>query len=437
MIRKFLGVSILLFFCQVCIAQQGTASPYSFLGIGDLKFRGTTENRSMAGMSIYSDSIHLNLQNPASLGGLKFTTYALGASYSSLKLKSDSGSDKGSATALEYLAVGFPISKKMGVSFGLLPYSSVGYSFQGVGTSGIPQAPNKFSQYEGEGGLNSVFLSWGYQITKKFSFGATVNYNFGNIKNQNTEFLGELDSNGNFVRTLNYGTRSRDESKLSGINFNLGLNYKTKFNDKLSLTSSLVFSPKSDINSENTRDLLALNISGTGGEIISSGQLDNVDLGNRRETSLTLPTKTTLGVGLGAKDKWFAGAEYTFQNNSDFGNSLTTIENVNYKNGSRVALGGFYIPKYNSFTSYWERVTYRAGIRYEHTGIAVRNENINDFGISFGVGLPVGRSLSNVNLGFEIGQRGTTSSGLIKENYVNFHVSLSLNDKWFIKRKYN
>lgn len=437
MIRKFLVLSILLFICQSSIAQQGTASPYSFLGIGDLKFKGTIENRSMGGMSIYSDSIHLNLQNPAAFGNLKFTTYTLGASFSQLRLESSTVSDKGSSTALEYLAIGFPIGKKMGIGFGILPFSSVGYNFEGIGETGIASAPNKFGQYEGEGGLNSVFLSLGYQITKKFSLGATVNYNFGNIKNQNTEFLGELNDEGQFVRTLNYGTRSKDESKLSGLSYNIGAYYKTTFNDKLSLTTSLTFSPKSNVNSENTRQLSALNITGTGGEIISSGQVDEVDLGSRRKTELTLPTKIAFGAGLGQKNEWFAGAEYTLLNNSDFGNSLTTIENVNYNNGSKLSVGGFYIPKYNSFTSYWERVTYRAGVRYEDTGIMVQNENINDFGISFGVGLPVGRSLSNINLGFEFGKRGTTNSGLIKENYVNFHLSLSLNDKWFIKRKYN
>ncbi|MGH1383773.1 outer membrane protein transport protein [Kordia sp.] len=437
MIRKFLGLLILLFICQSSIAQQGTTSPYSFLGIGDLKFKGTTENRSMAGMSIYSDSIHINLQNPAAYGNLKFTTYTLGASYSQLRLESSAGTDKGSSTALDYLAVAFPISSKMGVGFGIVPFSSVGYNFEGIGESGIASAPYKFAQYEGEGGLNSVFVSLGYKITKAFSVGATVNYNFGNIKNQNTEFLGELNDSGLFFRTLNYGTRSKDESKLSGLSYNLGAYYETKFNDKLSLTTSLTFSPQSDLTSRNTRELSALNVTGTGGEIISPGQVDQVDLGNRTKTDLVLPTKLSFGAGIGEKNKWFAGAEYTLQNNSDFGNSLTTIENVNYDNGSKIAAGGFYIPKYNSFTSYWERVTYRAGIRYESTGIMVRNEGINDFGMSFGVGLPVARSLSNINLGVEFGKRGTLNSGLIKENYVNFHISLSLNDKWFIKRKYN
>jgi hypothetical protein len=236
---------------------------------------------------------------------------------------------------------------------------------------------------------------------------------------------------------LNYGTRSRDESRLSGLSYNLGAYYETKFNEKLSLSTSVTFSPQSDLTSRNTRQIAALNITGAGGEVISPGQVDQVDLGSRAKTDLVLPTRMAFGAGIGQKNKWFAGAEYTFQNNSDFGNGLTTIENVNYDNGSEIAVGGFFIPKYNSFTSYWDRVTYRAGVRYESTGIMVRNEAINDFGISFGVGLPVARSLSNVNLGVEFGRRGTLNAGLIQENYVNFHLSLSLNDKWFIKRKYN
>jgi long-subunit fatty acid transport protein len=437
MIRKFLGVTILLFICQISIAQQGTSSPYSFLGIGDLKFKGTTENRSMAGMSIYSDSIHVNLQNPAFYGNLKFTTYTVGVSYSQLRLESANGEDKASSTALEYLAVAFPLNNKIGVGFGLVPFSSVGYNFEGIGETGFASAPYKFAQYEGEGGLNSAFLSLGYKISEGFSVGATVNYNFGTIENQNTEFLGELNDEGLFFRTLNYGTRSRDESRLSGLSYNLGAYYQTEFNEKLSLTTSLTFSPQSNLTSRNTREIAALNITGTGGEIISPGQVDQVDLGSRTKTDLTLPTRIAFGAGIGERNKWFAGAEYTLQNNSDFGNGLTTIENVNYDNGSEIAVGGFFIPKYNSFTSYWERVTYRAGVRYESTGIMVRNEGINDFGISFGVGLPVARSLSNVNLGVEFGRRGTMNSGLIQENYVNFHLSLSLNDKWFIKRKYN
>ena len=57
--------------------------------------------------------------------------------------------------------------------------------------------------------------------------------------------------------------------------------------------------------------------------------------------------------------------------------------------------------------------------------------------MSFGLGLPVGTNFSNINLGIELGQRGTKDSGLIKENFLRLSVGLSLNDKWFTKRKFD
>ncbi|MGI9527820.1 MAG: hypothetical protein ACR2MS_12000, partial [Weeksellaceae bacterium] len=65
MIKKLVFVFIAFFAIQ-SYSQEGTASPYSFYGMGNLKFKGTVENRSMGGLSVYSDSIHLNLRNPAS-----------------------------------------------------------------------------------------------------------------------------------------------------------------------------------------------------------------------------------------------------------------------------------------------------------------------------------------------------------------------------------
>ena len=66
----------------------------------------------------------------------------------------------------------------------------------------------------------------------------------------------------------------------------------------------------------------------------------------------------------------------------------------------------------------------------------VNQQDIKDFGINFGLGIPVGR-LSKANLGVEFGQRGTDDFGLIKENYLNFMIGVSLNDLWFIKSMYN
>ena len=122
---------------------------------------------------------------------------------------------------------------------------------------------------------------------------------------------------------------------------------------------------------------------------------------------------------------------------SNFTNRFVEIDNASFENASSFSVGGFFIPKYDSFSKYWKRVVYRLGLRLEQTGLVVNNESIEEFGISFGVGVPVGRLFSNANLGFEWGQRGTTAANLVNESFYSINISLSLNDRWFEKRKFN
>ena len=117
-------------------------------------------------------------------------------------------------------------------------------------------------------------------------------------------------------------------------------------------------------------------------------------------------------------------------------NDLDPSPDVNYESMSRMSLGGFYIPKYDSFTNYLSRIVYRAGIRLENTGLELQNQTIKDFGITFGLGLPMS-GLSKINIGVEMGQLGTLDAGLVKENYTNIMLGFSLSDVWFIKRKYD
>ena len=113
------------------------------------------------------------------------------------------------------------------------------------------------------------------------------------------------------------------------------------------------------------------------------------------------------------------------------------IDNSTFEDASTISAGGFFIPEFDSFNRYWKRIVYRTGVRFENTGLKINNEVIKEFGISFGVGLPVGRIFSNANIGLEVGKRGTTKANLVEENFVNFQISLSLNDRWFEKRKFN
>ena len=402
------------------VAQQGTASPYSFYGIGELSYKGTVENQSMGGLSIYSDSIHINLLNPASLGKLKLTTFTIGANHKSANLKSSNNSASTSNSTFEYLAIGLPMGK-LAMSFGLLPYTSVGYK---TGFSNYKTATAGEGRFEGSGGVNKAFLAAGYSINKNLSLGIDLNYNFGKISNEAI-----------IITDLQYDIRERNESNLSGLAVNFGTTYTKMINNNLQLTAGATFSPEISLTSNNTREIATIVFNTNGVDI--PRDIKEVDLKqlNLESTKFKLPTKLTIGTGIGKMKKWFAGIDYTYLGTSNLENLTFNNTNVTYSNANKIALGGFYIPKYNSLSNYFSKVVYRTGFRYENTGITIQNEDINEFGISFGVGLPVGRKFSNVNIGFEYGSKGTIKNNLVKENFFNINLSLSFNDKWFQKRK--
>ena len=418
MIKKLI-VPAFLFFTLISFAQQGTSSPYSFYGIGDVKFKGTAENRAMGGLTIYSDSIHLNFQNPASYSNLKLTTFSLGGTYLTTDLTTSSQSEKARRTAIDYLAVGLPLGK-FGVGFGLMPYSSVGYNIQSISTA-TPLVPAEINQYSGTGGINKVFFGLGYSLSKKWSVGLDYSYNFGKIQTYSFRF----------IEGIQYGSREKNLSDISGGTITAGINFNTPINKKLNGFASLTYSPDSKLRSSNSRNIATIQYSSSGSEIIV--QPSEVDVAN---TSITMPSKLAVGFGFGQNKKWMLGTEITFQKSSNMGNRFNDINNVNYENSTRYSFGGFYIPNYNSFSKYYQKIIYRAGLRYENTGLIINNTSIKDYGINAGIGLPLIGVFSNINIGIEFGQRGTTSANLVQENYTNITIGLSLNDKWFQKRRY-
>jgi long-subunit fatty acid transport protein len=413
MIKKLI-VPAFLFFTLISFAQQGTSSPYSFYGIGDVKFKGTAENRAMGGLTIYSDSIHLNFQNPASYTNLKLTTFSLGGTYLTTDLSTNSQSEKARRTAMDYLAVGLPLGK-FGVGFGLMPYSSVGYNIQSYKAATATDT-QEIKQFSGTGGINKVFFGVGYTLTKKWSLGLDYSYNFGKIETYS--FL--------FKDGVQNGKKEKDLSNISGGTLTAGVTFNTPINKQVNGFASLTYSPDSKLSSANFRNTSTIPNYSTE-EVIDA----NVD-----DTSMTLPSKLAVGFGIGQNKKWMLGTEITFQKSSNMGNRFNDINNVNYENATRYSLGGFFIPNYNSFSKYYQKIVYRGGLRYENTGLIINKTSIKDYAVTAGLGLPIIGVFSNINIGLEYGQRGTTSAGLIQENYTNFTIGLSLNDKWFQKRRF-
>ena len=363
------------------------------------------------------DSNHINLENPASFSSLKLTTFSMGGTYGTKTFKTNTESANARRTTLDYLAVGLPLGK-FGLGFGLIPYSSVGYRIQKL-SSDVGETNKRLS---GTGGLNKVFLGIGYKITPNFSIGADANYNFGKIETNSLEI----------ITNVPLGTRELNSAELSGVNFNIGTMYQAKLSKKLSLYSSLNYTIEGSLTSKNTRNISTVVYN-------STFDLSVVDSYGEQKTQsdVRYPSKISFGMGIGESKKWLLGGKIAYQKTYGQENTYNTANNVGYGRFGSVSLGGYYIPNYNSFSSYTKRIVYRAGLKYEKTGLMINSESINDMGLTLGFGLPITGSFSNVNLGFELGKKGTTNANLIQENYANFSVGFSLNDKWFEKRKFN
>jgi len=420
MIKKIIaGVCLLL--SAVTFAQENNASPYSFYGVGDVKFKGTAENRSMGGLGILPDSIHVNLQNPATYSTLKFTTFSVGGTTSNTTLKTNDASDTAGRTTVDYVAVALPFNK-LGVAFGIMPYTSVGYR---VTDNVVGTDFTRSRQFRGSGGLNRVFAGVGYKVLPGLNLGAEFQYNFGNIETRSVVSIPDPG--------VQYGTREINASEYRGAGFNVGASYQKLLNKKYTWTLSAVYTPEVKLGGDNTRTIATISARSDGGETTIS-QLEPI----LSQNDTKLPSKFSAGTGFGQARKWFAGVEYTWQEGNKLGNRFTNLTTAEFKSASKISLGGYYIPGFASYTSYLSRITYRAGLRYEKTGLVISGEDINDMGVSLGVGLPLSGTIgsSNLNIGLEYGQRGTKNAGLVQENYFSVFIGLSLNDKWFVKRRY-
>jgi len=417
---KYIYLLIFLAGSPFIFAQSNSSSPYSIGGLGELAFKGNAINRHMGGLDIVSDSLHANINNPASLGDLKLVTYSLGLNYKTTKLSSSATNESVTSASIDYLVVAIP-TKKFTFSFGILPATSVGYRLQSIIEG--EDINNVVNQNEGSGGLNQTFFSIGFKVFNFLNFGVSANYNFGKITNESSRQEQNID----------FGTFFNKTSSLVGFNYRFATQFKIPLTAKVRLDAMAYYVPENSLTATNESIYFTRSVSTQG-----LGDFENVDLEamNLKETNISLGDQYSFGLGITKEKKWFVGGQYSQRNSADYVNNFISLDNITYANGSRLSFGAFYLPDYSSITSYWKRIVYRAGVRFEDTGVLFNNQALKETGISFGVSLPMA-GYSNANFGVEFGKRGSQDNGLIQESYWNLIVGLSLNDIWFIKRKFN
>lgn len=419
------------------IGQVNAVSPYSRYGVGD---PGTSESVQSLGMggigSALRDPLQVNLLNPASLMGLRLTTFELALNHTEIRQETNIASQRNSVTGFSYLTVAIPAGKHLALGLGAKPFSSVGYNISSA--SSAPQGIGSVVyNFTGSGGLNQAFGSvatqWG-----GFSLGVEASYLFGELtERQITEF----DSAGFF------DVWSAQERQLKGFQFNLGAQYEKLWKSGFFVNLGGTFQPITNL------DLTYNEYAFTFDPLSGSPFKDTVVFVENRRGTNSLAPAWTAGFMLGKRTPdefnyaWSIGADIRQADWTRF--SSPEGNTPEYQLATRYGLGMTLTPnaafsKLQKKRNFMGNIQYRLGAFWEDSPLKLRNTVITNYGMTFGMGIPVKHrqmipgeeKYTILNLGLAFGRRGTLNNGLIQENYVRILFGITLDDRWFIKYKY-
>jgi hypothetical protein len=412
-------------------AQNLSNSPYATYGIGDVKYDNTIETASMGGIStayISDFTSNFNFANPANNANFELTSIKLEATNENNYFKTDYNNTKSTkhSTYLSNISLAFPLSPKLKMGLSYQPYSSKSYEIVNFIKADDQTTVIGANRFKGSGTLNTAQIALGYKVNDKFAVGARANYYFGNLYDLNelTYVNAEL-ING-------YETKNN----IRNFNFTLGASYQnlnTSTDRKFTVGATTTFGNTSNMTTDYKNSTYFYDSTGT----IAEGSESIIEQKNTSSKNL-LPLQASLGVGYGEENKWFLSLQGDYKK----GESITYFGNtLNLEDSFRVSAGGWYLPNYNNFRSYFSRIVYRYGAFYEKGNLKIAGQNINKFGVSAGVLLPFKNSsitrMSGLELGLEVGKRGTLKNNLINQNFINLKVGFNFADKWFRKTLYN
>lgn len=408
-------------------AQSMGNSPYAIFGIGEVKYDNSVETSSMGGINtayIWDFNNSFNFKNPAANTNLEITSLRVQMNNENQYLKSDFNNldITKHSSYLSNISIAFPITKKLKFGLGYQPYSSKKYDIITkkdivIDGDSIVQA----NRFHGEGMLNTIQTAFGYEISKEFNVGLRSNFYFGKLSN-----VEELTfSNAELVSGF------ETSNKIKSFNFTLGGTYQKKLKNDRKFTAGATYTFGT------TGDLKTQYLNSTYYYYYDQ-QVNVTEIDKKTSSDKNLiPTEFSLGLGYGKDAKWFTSAQVDYKKGST---TLFLGQPFTYEDSYRISAGGWYLPNYNDFRNYLNRVVYRFGAFYEKGNLNVNGTNINQYGVTAGVSLPFQKSnaakMSSVDIGLEFGKKGTLDNNLIRQGFLNLKIGINFADKWFQKRIY-
>lgn len=399
-------------------AQSGTNSPYSQYGLGTLTDQGTGLNRAMNGVGIaFHDGDQANYLNPASFAGVDSLTFIFDTGLSlQLTNFNENGKKVNARTAnFDYAVAAFRILKNLGGSFGIIPFSNVGYSYGNTDYVDRTHTTTYTYNNDGSGGIHQIYVGAGYSPLKGLRVGANVGYVWGNY----------LRSVVNTYSNAEVTSLSRSYTgDVKTWKLDLGVQYTHALSGKDNVTLGATYSPGHT----------------------ASGDAAMTVVGNYSNTvtlpdAYFLPTQIGVGASWYHGTKWHVGADYTLQKWSekpfpDYNAQGFAMRNGVLSDRQRIALGGEYVANAMS-RSYLNRVRVRGGLSYATPYVKVAGKDgPKELSASLGVGLPITNSYNNRSiLNISAQWVNTSATGFIKENTFRINVGLTFNERWFMKWK--
>lgn len=401
------------------VKAQSISSPYSNYGLGEVSFSGLPHNYGMGETGFAMPSLwHINLQNPSLLINNSLSSFQVGLMADVRSYESDAGSASETTGSLRFLAMSYPVVKsRWTTSFALLPLSSVNYNtFSRDSVNGSLAGTTRFA---GDGGLTQFVWANGVRIYKSFALGLKAAYVFGLIDRESQIFL-----SGSEIATTS-SISYLESTSYSDFLFSLSASYKLKLADRKYLNFGGVYDLSEKLNGKQDVFFRRLSLSGV--------PIQVQEIARDKDASFNLARSYGFGISYETLNKLKVGADIALESWEESEQEESTIT---YRNTLKIAAGTAWTPDVQSVNNYFDRVTYRMGFTIKQSPYLINNTEINDFGINFGASFPVS-GYSSMDAAFKFGQRGTTDSNLIRENYFQIIVGATINDQWFVKRRYD
>jgi hypothetical protein len=425
--HKLILVSFLSLFSFAFTAtgQKLVNSPFSRFNIGSMEPAGSFRSLAMGGIATsMRDNNSIYFSNPASYSCLDTNSFIFdfGIDYSINKIPSGISDYTSDDMNFDHLFMGFPLSKGWGFAVGIMPISNGYYKMSEtvrLGDDGYNPLTGGYTSYHaGEGGFNNFFMGSGVRINKNFSVGVNMTIIFGEINRSNLFAFDDFYNVFHIDRS--------EKLKLGGINFDYGMQYTTSLKNDYFINAGVSLNTAKHYSSKYEQ----LKLSYT-----AYGSKDTISYISDNSTSAFIPGTLKLGISFGKKNKFITGFDFVSTN---WSNSKIPGSTGYATNTKSLLWGAEFIPDKFSNYSYLKRVSYRIGA---HTGgnyLTINGEQLKEYGASFGIGLPMRRSLSKTNLFFDFTKKsGSSANDLHTENYYTIGISLNLyDDFWFFKRKY-